>query len=74
MRSLLQDVINALLSADADAVAGADYGRPSGNRSAQRNGYRHRDLDTRVGTIGVAVPKLRTGTYGTPARIGDILT
>src|SRR5699024_5534811 len=61
MRSLLQDVINALLSADADAVAGAEYGRPSAGRSAQRNGYRHRDLDTRVGTIDVAVPKLRTG-------------
>ena len=54
MRSLLQDVLNALLSADADA--GAGYGRPSAGRSAQRNGYRHRDLDTRVGTIDVAVP------------------
>ena len=63
MRSLLQDVINSLLSADADAVAGAEYGRPSAGRSAQRNGYRHRDLDTRVGTIDVAVPKLRSGTY-----------
>ena len=63
MRSLLQDVINTLLSADADAVAGAEYGRPSNGRVAQRNGYRHRDLDTRVGTIDVAVPKLRTGTY-----------
>lgn len=63
MRSLLQDVINALLSVDADAVAGAEYGRPSAGRSAQRNGYRHRDLDTRVGTIDVAVLKLRTGTY-----------
>ncbi|MBB5831921.1 IS256 family transposase [Brachybacterium aquaticum] len=63
MRSLLQDVINTLLSADADAVAGAEYGRPSAGRSAQRNGYRHRDLDTRVGTIDVAVAKLRSGTY-----------
>ena len=30
---------------------------------AQRNGYRRRDLDTRIGTIDVAIPKLRTGTY-----------
>ena len=30
---------------------------------AQRNGYRHRPLDTRVGTIDVAIPKLRSGTY-----------
>jgi transposase-like protein len=63
MRGLLQTVINALLSADADAVVGAEYGRPSPERTAQRNGYRHRDLDTRVGTIDVAVPKLRTGSY-----------
>ena len=63
MRSLLQTMINALLSADADAVVGAEYGRPTPGRASQRNGYRHRDLDTRVGTVDVAVPKLRTGTY-----------
>ena len=63
MRSLLQTMINALLSADADAVVGAEYGRPSTSRTAQRNGYRHRDLDTRVGTVDVAIPKLRTGSY-----------
>src|SRR5699024_4282139 len=63
MRTMLQRIINELLSADADAVAGAEYGRPSTDRVAQRNGYRHRDLDTRVGTIDVAVPKLRSVTY-----------
>lgn len=56
-------MINALLSADADAVAGVGYGQPSFDRVVQRNGYRHRPLDTRVGTIDVAIPKLRTGTY-----------
>jgi transposase-like protein len=63
MRSLLQTTINALLSADADAVVGAEYGRVCRKRTAQRNGYRHRDLDTRLGTIDVAIPKLRKGTY-----------
>ena len=63
MRHLLGTVINALLSADADAVCGAEYGVPSPDRVNSRNGYRHRDLDTRVGTIDVAVPKLRQGTY-----------
>ena len=63
MRDLLQTMINALLSADADAVVGAEYGRPTPSRVTQRNGYRHRDLDTRVGTIDVAIPKLRKGTY-----------
>ena len=63
MRDLLQTVINALLSADADAVVGAEWGKPSPDRLTQRNGYRHRPLDTRVGTVDVAVPKLRSGTY-----------
>ena len=63
MRSLLQTIINALLSADADAVIGAEYGRPDPGRTTQRNGYRRRPLDTRVGTIDVAIPKLRKGTY-----------
>ena len=63
MRSLLQHVINALLSADADAACGAQWGQQDPQRQAQRNGYRHRPLDTRVGTIDVAIPKLRSGTY-----------
>ena len=63
LRHLLQTVINALLCADADAVCGAEYGQASQSRTAQRNGYRHRPLDTRAGTIDVAIPKLRTGTY-----------
>ncbi len=63
MRQLLQTMINALLSADADAVIGAEWGKPSPDRLTHRNGYRHRDLHTRVGTIDVAIPKLRQGTY-----------
>ena len=63
MRHLLQTMINTLLSADADAVVGAEWGKPATTRTAQRNGYRHRDLDTRVGTLDVAIPKLRSGTY-----------
>jgi putative transposase len=63
MRHLLGTVINALLSADADAVCGAEYGLASPDRVNSRNGYRRRELDTRVGTIDVAIPKLRAGSY-----------
>ena len=63
MRSLLQHVINTLLSADADAVCGAQWGQQDPQRHTRRNGYRYRPLDTRVGTIDVAIPKLRSGTY-----------
>ena len=63
MRDLLTTFVNALLSADADAVCGAAYNARSPERVNSRNGYRHRDLDTRVGTVDVAIPKLRSGTY-----------
>jgi transposase-like protein len=63
MRHLLGTVINALLSAEADAVCGAEYGVADPDRVNHRNGYRHRDLDTRVGTVDVAIPKLRSGSY-----------
>ena len=57
MRSLLQHVINALLSADADTVCGAQWGQQDPQRQTRRNGYRYRPLDTRVGTIDVAIPQ-----------------
>ncbi len=63
LRSMLQTFINPLLSADADNVCGAAYGTVSDDRVNRRNGYRHRDFDTRAGTIDVAIPKLRQGTY-----------
>jgi transposase-like protein len=63
MRELLGTFINALLSAQADSVCGAPYGARSADRVNSRNGYRHRDLDTRAGTIDVAIPKLREGSF-----------
>ncbi len=63
MREMLATFINTLLGAQADSVCGADYGTRSETRTNRRNGYRHRDLDTRVGTLDVAVPKLREGSY-----------
>ncbi len=63
MRQMLTTFINALMSAEAEAVCGAEYGQISADRTNSRNGYRHRDFDTRTGTLDVAIPKLRTGTY-----------
>ena len=59
----MQGFVNTLLSADADSVCGAAYGARDQARTNRRNGYRRRDLDTRVGTLEVAVPKLREGSY-----------
>lgn len=49
--------------AQADSICGADYATVSKPRTNSRNGYRHRQLDTRVGSIGVAIPKLRQGAF-----------
>ncbi len=53
----------ALMGAEADAVCGAPFGVRSPDRTNTRNGYRARDWDTRAGTIGLAIPKLRSGSY-----------
>jgi putative transposase len=63
LRSMLTTFVNALMSAEVDAVCGAGYGQRSDDRVNIRNGYRHRDFDTRAGTLDVAIPKLRSGSY-----------
>ncbi len=63
LRSMLATFINTLMSAEADAVCGAGYGQRSDDRTNVRNGYRHREFDTRAGTLDVAIPKLRSGSY-----------
>ena len=60
---MLATFVNTLMSAEADAICGAPYGQPSPDRGNVRNGYRHRDFDTRAGTLDVAIPKLREGSY-----------
>jgi putative transposase len=63
LRVMVKDFAEALMSADADAVCGAGYGERTPDRLNRRNGYRERDWDTRVGSIELAVPKLRAGSY-----------
>ncbi len=63
LRDLVATFIETLMGAEADAICGAEYGARSPERANTRNGYRHRDFDTRVGTMDVAIPKLRAGTY-----------
>jgi transposase-like protein len=63
LRELVSGVVAALMSAEADAACGAAYGERSPERTNSRNGYRERRWDTRVGTIPLAIPKLREGSY-----------
>ncbi len=63
LRAMVKTFADALMSAEADAVCGAPYGQRSDERVNSRNGYRSREWDTRAGTVELAVPKLRSGTY-----------
>jgi putative transposase len=63
LREMVRTFAEALMSADVDGVCGADYGTVSDDRVNRRNGYRRRDWDTRAGTIELAIPKLRQGSY-----------
>jgi hypothetical protein len=62
-RAMVKTFTEALMGAEADAVCGAPYGQPSEDRVNYRNGYRDRRRDTRAGTIDLAMPRLRTGSY-----------
>jgi putative transposase len=63
LRQMLTTFINTLMSAEADAVCGAQYGARSEARTNIRNGYRSREFDTRAGTLELAIPRLRSGSY-----------
>ena len=63
LREMVLGFVQALMSAEADAACGAALGERSAERVNQRNGDRERRLDTRVGTLELAIPKLRQGSY-----------
>jgi len=63
LRALVKTFADAVMSAEAQVLCGAEYGEVSPDRSNSRNGYRAREFDTRVGSIELAVPKLRSGSY-----------
>lgn len=63
LRDLIQDAAQRLMDIEVAAVCGAGLGERSPERENQRNGYRPRRWDTRAGTIGLNIPKLRKGSY-----------
>jgi putative transposase len=64
LRESIAFMVRELIEAELAARIGAEHGeRAPERRTAQRNGYRLRDWDTRVGTIELAIPKLRRGSF-----------
>jgi len=63
LRALVRETVQTLMEAEANALCGAARGTRSPERVNRRNGYRTRRWDTRAGTIDLALPKLRSGSY-----------
>lgn len=63
LQEAISTFLHCLMEAEVSAQAGAAYGERSLDRVAQRNGYRERRWDTRAGTLELAIPRLRTGSY-----------
>src|SRR5258706_6642634 len=63
LREMVRAFAQQMMNAEVDQVCGAGYGEVSAERVNSRNGYRRREWDTRAGTIELAIPKLREGSY-----------
>jgi putative transposase len=64
LRESVALMVREMMEAEVARLAGAELGeRAPGRRQVQRNGYRDRGWDTRVGEIELRIPKLRTGSY-----------
>ena len=63
LREGVRVLAQALMEAEVSAQIGAEHGERTPQRTTHRNGYRPRDWDTRVGTIELAVPRVRSGSF-----------
>ena len=63
LREMIGFAAQRLMDLEVGGLTGAGYGEKSGDRLAQRNGYRERDWETRAGTVELRIPRLRTGSY-----------
>jgi transposase-like protein len=63
LREMVRTFAERLMAAEVDVLCNAGYGEITAERTNSRNGYRARQLDTRVGSIDLSIPKLREGSY-----------
>jgi putative transposase len=63
LREAMATMSQALMEAEVEAHLGAGRHERSEERIGQRNGYRERTWDTRVGSIELRVPRVRDSSY-----------
>ena len=62
---LLETILNQVLQAQATEQLQAEPYERNGERQGYRNGFREREITTRVGSLTLAVPRLRNGGFST---------
>jgi transposase-like protein len=67
LRQLAETALTHLMEFEVAQRIGAEQHERSGERVAYRNGYRDRTLDTRLGTLELAIPKPRRGAISRPS-------
>ncbi len=65
LAKLVEGVLNQILEAQVSESLGADKHQRSDERIGYRNGYRPRQLYTRVGPVTLQVPQTRDGSFST---------
>jgi putative transposase len=65
LRDLVTHVVQEILETEMTAHLGAALYERTERRTGQRNGYKPRQLQTRVGTLTLLVPQDRAGTFST---------
>jgi transposase-like protein len=63
LREAVRHFVHELMDEEVTALIGAERYERTDERTNQRNGVRHRTWDTRVGSLDLAIPKLRSGSY-----------
>ncbi|MBP1151942.1 transposase-like protein [Methylocaldum sp. RMAD-M] len=63
LRTLTERILERLMDFEVSNRIQAERHERTEDRQAYRNGYRERSLHTRLGTLELKVPKLRSGTY-----------
>jgi len=63
LQHMLVELLQTAMNTEVSAQIGAGLGERSDTRTTQRNGYRERPFDTRLGTLPLQIPKLREGSY-----------
>jgi transposase-like protein len=75
LREMIGFTAQRLMELEVETLTGAAHASRNADRLTHRNGYRAREWETRAGTVGLPIPKIRKGSYFPgflePRRMGE---